>query len=85
MIKQVAGDPTKFTFENRLKNTTVTIRMIEGNDGSIVFEGLPNFFSHFINTFTNDQKKESPLMVLDSAVRSYETIRSKPGDLLDTI
>ena len=29
VIKQVAGDPNKFTLENRLKATTTEVKMIE--------------------------------------------------------
>ena len=56
--------------------------MIEGAGGNIDFDGLPNLFKAFMQGFTNEQIKENPLMVLDSAIRSYEAIRAKPGDLL---
>jgi hypothetical protein len=31
--------------------------MVESADGNIVFEGLPNFFTFYINSFNNEQKK----------------------------
>ena len=85
VVKQSAADPCKFTLENKLKGKTTNITMVEGPDGIIDFEGLPNLFKSFIYSFKKEQIKENPLMVLDSAIRSYEAIRSKPGDLLDTM
>ena len=56
--------------------------MVEKSGLGIVFEGLPSFFDHFINQFSNEQKRESPIFVLDSAIRTYEQLRAKPGALL---
>jgi hypothetical protein len=59
--------------------------MVEKSGIGIVFEGLPAFFDHFINQFSNEQKRESPIFVLDSAIRTYEQLRAKPGALLEAL
>jgi len=59
--------------------------MVEKPGVGIIFEGLPCFFDYFINSFSNEQKRESPIFVLDSAIRTYEQLRAKPGALLETL
>ena len=77
--------PGTFTLTNRVKNTTESIRMVEKPGIGVIFEGLPSFFDHFINQFSHEQRRESPIYVLDSAIRTYEQLRAKPGALLETL
>ena len=56
-------------FEFTLKNKTdpgdnISIKVERNANGKVIFKGLPEQFSYYLDTFDNEQKMTRPLMIL---------------------
>jgi hypothetical protein len=54
-------------------NTNITINLVvQPQDGSVEFEGLPKQFQYPMNMFDDKEKLANPLLVLQAAIRDAE-------------
>jgi hypothetical protein len=70
-----------FSLEHRDGTKTEIRLVVNKDDGSVSFEGLPSQFEYGINIFTDQEKREGPLECLSAAIREREGMGQKPdGD-----
>ena len=52
------------------------------DDGSVEYEGLPDEFTYLLANFSNEEKLEEPLLILQSIIKTKEGKNNNPQDQL---
>ena len=50
------------------------------DDGSVEYEGLPDEFTYLLANFSNEEKLEEPLLILQSIIKTKEGRNNNPQD-----
>jgi hypothetical protein len=55
----------EFTLQNKTDpGDKISIKVEHNANGKVIFKGLPEQFSYYLDTFDNEQKMTRPLMIL---------------------
>jgi hypothetical protein len=61
----------KFILEHR-DGTKVEINIQVNDDGSVDYVGLPDEFTYLLNSFSDKEKTQEPLLILQSIIKTKE-------------
>jgi len=61
----------KFILEHR-DGTKVEINIRVNDDGSVDYVGLPDEFTYLLNSFSDKEKTQEPLLILQSIIKTNE-------------
>lgn len=70
-IIPVGVNNDKFILEHR-DGTKVEINIQVNDDGSVDYVGLPDEFTYLLNSFSDKEKTQEPLLILQSIIKTKE-------------